>query len=122
MNNSKNENIAISLDWKKCRIRVFKETLYQIGQPDYICLLVNPKTRMIAVQQTTKDTTFSQKVNWVLLKKDRSMELYSAAFVSRIFNLNENWDDRHSYRIRGKVNKELNIAEFCINDAVAVID
>lgn len=118
MNETK--SIAISLDWRKNRIRIFKETLYEMGKPEYICLLVNPDTRTIAVKGTSISDGITHSVNWDALQKERSYELYSHAFLSRLFNINNSWDEEHSYRIYGKVNPALQIAEFKIDDAVKI--
>ena len=35
--------VYISLDFKKHRIRVYKQTLGYLGNPDYVYLLIDPR-------------------------------------------------------------------------------
>lgn len=120
--NGQDDQIAILLDWKKSRIRIYKETIYQIGKPNNICLLVNPKNMTIAIQAVPYAVGITHKIDWEKLKSARSIELYSKAFLSRLFNLKMGWDTEHSYRIYGKVNHQFNVAEFNITDAVSLDD
>lgn len=120
--NEKDNQIAILLDWKKSRIRIYKETLYQIGKPDNICLMVNPETMTIAIQATPHSVGVTHKLDWKTLRGARSIELYSRAFLSRLFNMKLDWDIEHSYRIYGKVNHQVNVAEFNIADAISIDD
>lgn len=120
--NEKDNQIAISLDWKKSRIRIYKETLYQIGKPDNICLMVNPESMTIAIQATPYSIGITHKLDWKMLQGARSVELYSRAFLSRLFNMKLDWDMEHSYRIYGKVNHQMNVAEFNIADAISIDD
>lgn len=120
--NDKDNQIVIVLDWKKSRIRIYKETLYQIGKPDNICLLVNPETMTIAVQAAPCSVGVTHKLDWKKLQGARSIELYSRAFLSRLFNMKLDWNAEHSYRIYGKVNHRMNVAEFKIADAISLDD
>ena len=120
--NERDDKIAIVLDWKKSRIRIYKETLYQIGKPNNICLMVNPINMTIAIQATPCSAGVTHKLDWKKLQGTRSIELYSRAFLSRLFNMNLNWDTEHSYRILGKVNHQMNVAEFNVIDAISIDD
>ncbi len=42
MNNKHSSHPLICIDFKKNRIRIHRNTLRQIGNPEYIQLLVNP--------------------------------------------------------------------------------
>lgn len=122
MINVKDDQIAILLDWRKNRIRIYKETLYQLGKPSNICLLVNPEKMTIAIKATEYNEGITHKVDWDNLTGERCFELYSKPFLVKLFNLKNDWDDEHNYRIHGIVNKKMGIAEFKINDAVSLED
>ena len=49
MMKSKNTLLSISIDLKKNRIRIHKNTLHAIGSPSYILLLVNPVENSLAI-------------------------------------------------------------------------
>ena len=51
MNNKHSSHPLICIDFKKNRIRIHRNTLRQIGNPEYIQLLVNPDQKMIGVQR-----------------------------------------------------------------------
>ena len=118
----KDDNVAILLDWRKNRIRIYKEVLYQLGKPSNICLLVNPEKMTIAIKGTGYDKGVTHKVDWNTLVGDRCFELYSKPFLVKLFNLKSDWDDEHNYRIHGTINKKIGVAEFNINDAISIDD
>ena len=54
MAETNNLTTTISVDVKKYRIRVFKKALHQIGDPDFIRLLVNPTDMLVAIRAVDK--------------------------------------------------------------------
>ena len=52
---------VILVDLKKRRIRIRKSTLHQLGDPEYIQLLVDPTDRMVAIRAVDHETTRDQK-------------------------------------------------------------
>ena len=46
MNNKHSSHPLICIDFKKNRIRIHRNTLRQIGNPEYIQLLVNPDQKI----------------------------------------------------------------------------
>lgn len=50
MNNKHSSHPLICIDFKKNRIRIHRNTLRQIGNPEYIQLLVNPDQKMIGIK------------------------------------------------------------------------
>ena len=48
------ERPAILIDLKKYRIRIHKNTLRSIGDPNYILLLVNPEEHTLAILRSDR--------------------------------------------------------------------
>ncbi len=53
---------AILIDLKKYRIRIHKNTLYLLGNPEYIMFLVNPSDRIIAIRCGTKSDRYAHRI------------------------------------------------------------
>lgn len=53
MNNKHSSHPLICIDFKKNRIRIHRNTLRQIGNPEYIQLLVNPDQKMIGIKASS---------------------------------------------------------------------
>lgn len=54
MNNQPSSQPILCIDLKKNRIRIHKLTLHMLGDPEYIQLLVNPCTHMIAIRKSVR--------------------------------------------------------------------
>lgn len=54
MSNQPSSQPILCIDLKKNRIRIHKHTLHMLGDPEYIQLLVNPCTHMIAVRKSVR--------------------------------------------------------------------
>lgn len=96
-------NTTLSVDLKKYRVRLHKSFLHQMGDPEYVILLVNKDKRIIAVKavepgMSTKD---AHRVNSKTLLSDNSIEIYSGTFVSSLRSLTGGLDHGCSYRLTG---------------------
>ena len=58
MNNKHSSHPLICIDFKKNRIRIHRNTLRQIGNPEYIQLLVNPDQKMIGIKASVLTCSF----------------------------------------------------------------
>lgn len=56
MNKQPSLQPILFIDLKKNRIRIHKQTLHLLGDPEYIQLLINPVTRLIAVRRSIQKT------------------------------------------------------------------
>ena len=54
MSNHPSSQPILCIDLKKNRIRIHKLTLHMLGDPEYIQLLVNPDSHMIAVKKSVR--------------------------------------------------------------------
>ena len=95
--------VYISLDFKKSRIRIHKQTLGHIGNPSYVHLLIDPKERQIGLISSKIKTPDAHKVDLEKLGPDNSYELYSKFLFYNIHDLYPSIDDRYSYRLTGRM-------------------
>ena len=94
---------VILVDLKKRRIRIRKSTLHQLGDPEYIQLLVDPTDRMVAIRAVDHETTRDQ-THWIgrkLRAGGKSIEIHSLSFMEALRSLVDGLDFGHSYHISG---------------------
>ena len=106
------QQVTISVDLKKYRIRIHRNTLSMLGTPKYVQLLVSPSAMMLAIQGTDKRTNFTHRVNLDALHPDNSYEIYSTLFVNKLCSLVSDLDTGCTYRLTGEIIAEENAAVF----------
>ena len=100
--NKTNPNVTMSVDIKKCRIRLHKPMLAQLGIPQYIQILINPEKMVLAIRSVdVKDS-------------DQCIELYSESLVSKLYKFIDKMDERCTYRLEGEVNQAQKVAFFSL--------
>lgn len=120
MNKNKILKPAISVDLKKFLIRIHKDTLYSIGNPEYILLLVNPNERSLAVLPSDRFDTKAHHISKSSLVNKKSFELHSTSLVQNLRNLCNNWQDEKAYRIYGEVIPTKDVIRFNMAEAIAI--
>ena len=93
--------ITMSIDMKKCRIRIHKHTLHILGDPLYIQILINTESKQIAIKRVDvpQSGDQSRKTNVRNLDADESCEFYSETFIMQLHRLDKNLNFRHTYRL-----------------------
>lgn len=93
----------MSIDIKKNRIRVHKESLHLIGDPKYIQILVNINNRLIAIMAIETDQTDLQsyRVDQNRMESDFSFEIYSSPFIKKLCNEFNCFKKGKCYRLTG---------------------
>lgn len=104
--------VYISLDFKKSRIRIYKQTLGYMGNPAYVHLLIDPKERQIGLISSKVRTPDAHKVDLEKLGPDNSFELYSKYLFMNIQDLHPSIDKHYSYRLTGKMISNRSLAVF----------
>lgn len=66
MSNHPSSQPILCIDLKKNRIRIHKLTLHMLGDPEYIQLLVNPDSHMIAVKKSVRQDYLAHHVGHVI--------------------------------------------------------
>ena len=110
---------VISLDMKKKRIRIHKQTLHQLNDPCYLQLLVNPDKKTIALKACNKHSHLAHKIN---SKADVDCEFYSKELLFQLQNVYPELVDGHTYRIPGELYPEKGLAIFYIDRLVPVCE
>jgi len=123
MNEPSNLFTQISIDLKKFRIRVHKESLHLIGDPKYIQFLVNISSRLVAIRADEKEQVDLQthRVDQTRMESDFSFEIYSRPFIERLCKEFNCFNEGNSYRLTGTAIQSERIAVFPL-DSLQKID
>jgi len=111
---------AILVDLKNPLIRIHKDTLYSIGNPEYILLLVNPEEHSLAVLPSDKSDTKAHYVFKNSFNNKKSVELYSTSLIKNLRNLCKDWVDNKAYRIYGEAVPNQNIIRFNMLESFSI--
>lgn len=122
MNKDMSSKPILCIDLKKNRIRIHKLTLHMLGDPDYIQLLVNPQSSMIAVRKSIRKDYLAHRVRYCKTDSHYCYELYSRELLQALRNTNIHLADNQSYRIYGVLNSKECIASFSMDHCVLVDD
>lgn len=107
---------GILIDIDNSRIRIYKNTLYALGKPSFLLLLVNPETRTIAMMASTATQT-AHRIRWASFGNHQSCELYSVTLVHRLCNVCPAWARRGKYRLYGAHVPQSGIVYFRMDEA-----
>lgn len=120
MNKNKTLKPAISVNLKRPLIRIYKDTLHLIGNPDYVLLLVNPKECSLAVLPSDGSDPKAHHISKSSLINKKSFELYSTPLVKNLRNLCSDWENNKAYRIYGKATSDKTVIKFNMADAISI--
>ena len=111
---------ALSLDFKRNRIRIHKSAIRSIGNPDSIQFLVNPQKGMLAIMRSDHSDLRAHRLHWRQLAHGQSFELHSKRLLRRLQGLCAAWQDNRTYRIRGETVPNQGVAVFRVAESVRV--
>jgi len=111
---------SILIDIKRKRVRIHKHTLYMLGMPDYIELLVNPDKLFIAIRTSELRTSIAHKINWNKLCSKNSFEIFSKYFIERLAGICASIQSDSSYRLIGNYCSFENIVYFDLTKAFTI--
>jgi hypothetical protein len=109
---------SLLVDLKKYRIKIHKNTLNSIGNPNYVLLLVNPKECTLAILCSNRSDPRAHHISWTSLEKRKSFELYSKSLVKNLLDICSNWKDNQSYRLYGEIISKEGVAQFHMDEFV----
>ena len=109
---------SILIDMRKHRIRIHKQTLQAIGNPDFVMLVVNPKKHTLGIQPSMLDDKLALRIRKNTIRKD--CELYSKSLMAALHELCPAWSETDSYRLEGEIIPTENMAVFSMRDYVVV--
>ena len=122
MSNQPSSQPILCIDLKKKRIRIHKHTLHMLGDPEYIQLLVNPCTHMIAIRKSVHQDYLTHHVRECYSNIRNSYELYSCELLQTLRQTNSELSNNRSYRIYGAINQKEGLASFSMLECVLVDD
>ena len=107
---------SISVDLKKYRIRIFKNTIHLLGDPKHIQLLVSPSKMEVAIRAVESELPAAQthKVNQHQMNSDNSFEIYSRTFVLKLCEVVGQLETTGTYRISGEVLPKQKVAVYSL--------
>ena len=111
---------VVVFDMRKNRIRIHKQTLHLLGNPDYVQLLVNPHTQTIAIRCSNSRDRQAHKIKWKLIAERQCCELYSKYLLTTFCNTFIHLDCTQAYRITGKIYAKERLAYFDLKDATSI--
>ena len=120
MDYKENRQPSICIDMKKGRVRIHKETLYMLGEPKYIEILVNPKKGGFIIRTSAGGKNSHTVELEKLVEIKQCYELYSRPFIREIRTLDDSLKTTRSYRISGYLNPERTAAFFSLDDATVI--
>ena len=91
-----------------------------LGDPEYIQLLVNPDTHMIAVRKSVRQDYLAHHVMACYSDIRNSYELYSRELLQTLKQTNAELSNNRSYRIYGAINKKEGLASFSMQECILV--
>ena len=106
--------ITMSIDMKKYRIRIHRNTLHALHDPDHIQLLLHPEIPAVLVRRPQADEPFGQteKVTFDKPGKSGTFELFSKELIHRIQRRYPALKNGEIYRLTGRYRPELRAACF----------
>lgn len=107
---------TLSIDMKKNRIRIHRNTLYLLGSPKYIQLLVNPVKELMVIMPGLKDDPLAHLVKEHQLIDNNCFELNSKELIKSLRQVNEMFEDKNLYKLCGRYYEKQNVAQFYMRD------
>jgi len=104
-------NLLITIDPRKHRIRFFKTLLSALGNPKYIQLMVNVEKKLLIVRYSEKEDRSTIKICSNIEKND-CYEVYSMKFIHKLLNLIGSTDNSNSYRLSGLLSQAERVVVF----------
>lgn len=102
----------LSIDLKKSLIRVHRNTLRLLGDPDYIQLLINPNAKMIAIKAGDKRDYLAHKVRKYRFETGYSYELYCKDLLQTMMTVDCGWEYGNIFRLYGQFNSKAGVIQF----------
>ena len=99
----------ISLDMKKRRLRIHKQTLKMMNNPECIYIWVNPEQKVIAICACENNSKDALKV-----PTGRNCEIFSTSLFEELMNLNVGFQENSTYRLTGVLSQGQKVARFNI--------
>ena len=111
----------LTLDFKKNRIRIHKQTIHMISDPDYIQLFINPNAKKIIIVGSSEFDHLAHNAVRAM-NSPKSMELTSRSLLNQIKMINPVLRDGTSFNLYGTLENSNTIAVFDICDKEKLVE
>ena len=108
------DDVVLTLDTKKYRIRIHKQVYHNLGNPKLLQFLVNPEDGIIAVRGTDHRTPgdYSVRVNLDKPEGEASCDVYCKYFIERLLYTWQEINRGSCYILTGTLNARQRAAFF----------
>lgn len=111
---------SILFDMRKNRIRIHKNTLHALGNPDFVVLIINPDEHTLGIKCSVMDDKLAHRIRQSTMKSKVCYELYSKTLMAALHKLCPDWNDTFNYRVEGEFIAEENIVVFSMRDCTVI--
>ena len=105
---------VVVIDCPRNRIRIHRNSLHLLGNPDYIVLLVNPVNLTFAIAPSAK-LQIAHAVRWERLTDKQCFELYSKPLIQQLCKICPGWASSEKFRMIGEYIRDENVIRFNLN-------
>lgn len=102
---------VVVIDCPRNRIRIHRNALHLLGDPDYIILMVNPANLTFAILPSTK-LQIAHAVRWEKLANHQCFELCSKPLIRQLCHVCPGWNGSEKFRMAGEYIREENVVRF----------
>ena len=88
----------IVADFTRNRIRITRQTLRSLGQPDFIRLLINPENRTLAIEVCDHNEPRGHRVPDYIINSSNCYEITSKPLLEKLL-YHTKWDPRGKYKM-----------------------
>ena len=103
---------TITFDFKQYRIRIFKSTVSMLGNPDYIQLLVHPKSNLVALRVSSANERFALDIRRGPDYKKEEYSIHSKALLEELHYICPTLCLEQTYRVTGRYIPKENVVIF----------
>jgi hypothetical protein len=112
---------CIVVDFRRNSIRIFKRILRELEYPKYVCLLVNPIERTVAVQVSDHLDSRTHRVPNSIIGSRQCYEIHSRSLLLMLLTCS-GWDENSAYRMYATACLDRQFVVFKMDDSVRLAD
>ncbi len=107
---------CLTVDFSQNRVRVYKQTLHLLNDPQYIRFLINPDERYLGVQIARSDDPSAHRVGNRINKKE-CVEVHSMSLLEQLHECTR-WKKEGSYTMHALANVDNSMIVFRWDEAI----
>ena len=116
------QSIVMTIDTKKPRLRIYKATIHQMGDPKYLQLMINPDSRHIALRGVDQHTPGQReiRVDRQVANTEDCVDWYSTSLIAQLRAAFHEIEHGSSYNLTGRLVAQERAAIFDISTLTLV--